>query len=557
MKINLSRVTTANIIIILAGLLLFLSFNGRLHLFDWDEINFAESAREMLVTNDYSTVRINYEPFWEKPPLFIWMQAFSMQIFGINEFAARFPNGIAGVITLLFLFSAGRRLSGFRMGWLWALVYAGSFLPFFYFKSGIIDPWFNLFIYGSLYTLILYTDPECHTSKNKLVLTGGLLLGLAILTKGPVAILVTGLSFAVFLVLKKFRVSVHPRHVLLYALATILAGGSWFLYQLLTGNHQIIIDFIEYQIRLFNTRDAGHGGFLLYHFVVVFFGVFPAALFMIPAFRNIYPSLSKENHYRLWNLAIMMTVLVLFTIVRTKIVHYSSLAYFPLTFLAAQYLDGKITLRSKSPRWITAIAGFLVMVYALAVILLSQTDRFKKYFLETNLIRDEFAKANLMADGGWKGIEWAPALLLIGGLVLFMWFNNRNNLRLAVISLFSGSLFFMYFSMVLIVPRVEAYSQRALIEFCSDVSDENSYVSTLGFKSYAVYFYARRMPPGIPPVLDLNSELEIPGSATLYVVMKNIRKDQFLEQYPGLEFLYEKNGYVFTRYTGTDHIGKN
>ena len=58
------------------GLIIFASFNGQSHLFDWDEINFAEAAREMIVTGNYSLVLINYEPFWEKPPLFFWLQAF-------------------------------------------------------------------------------------------------------------------------------------------------------------------------------------------------------------------------------------------------------------------------------------------------------------------------------------------------------------------------------------------------------------------------------------------------------------------------------------------------
>jgi 4-amino-4-deoxy-L-arabinose transferase-like glycosyltransferase len=90
--------------------LLFIPLTGRLHLFDWDEINFAESAREMLATGDYLTVRIFFEPFWEKPPLFIWFQVLSMKIFGVNEFAARFPNAIAGIFTLLVLYKQGRKL---------------------------------------------------------------------------------------------------------------------------------------------------------------------------------------------------------------------------------------------------------------------------------------------------------------------------------------------------------------------------------------------------------------------------------------------------------------
>jgi 4-amino-4-deoxy-L-arabinose transferase-like glycosyltransferase len=61
------------IIALVAGLF-FLPFLGHVHLFDWDEINFAESAREMLVTGDYFRVRVGFLPFLEKPPLFLGKQ---------------------------------------------------------------------------------------------------------------------------------------------------------------------------------------------------------------------------------------------------------------------------------------------------------------------------------------------------------------------------------------------------------------------------------------------------------------------------------------------------
>jgi len=60
------------------ALLFFVPFLGGVHLFDWDEVNFAECAREMLATGDYLRPQIDYEPFWEKPPFFIWLQALSM-----------------------------------------------------------------------------------------------------------------------------------------------------------------------------------------------------------------------------------------------------------------------------------------------------------------------------------------------------------------------------------------------------------------------------------------------------------------------------------------------
>lgn len=57
-------------IVALIGALLFIPFLGQVHLFDWDEINFAESAREMMVSGNYFQVQVNFQPFWEKPPLF-------------------------------------------------------------------------------------------------------------------------------------------------------------------------------------------------------------------------------------------------------------------------------------------------------------------------------------------------------------------------------------------------------------------------------------------------------------------------------------------------------
>ena len=85
------------IIIILSGIIFFIPFLGKVHLFDWDEINFAEAAREMLVTGDYRRVQIGFQPFAEKPPLFMWVQAFSMQIFGVGEFAGIFIVDLFGV----------------------------------------------------------------------------------------------------------------------------------------------------------------------------------------------------------------------------------------------------------------------------------------------------------------------------------------------------------------------------------------------------------------------------------------------------------------------------
>lgn len=164
---TIARPALYNSAIAIAAIILFVPLLGQVPLFDWDEANFAESAREMIVSGNYFTVQINFETFWEKPPLFMWLQALSMYLFGINEYAARFPNAIAGVITLLVIYNIGKKEFDYRFGLIWVLAYAGSILPHFYFKSGIIDPIFNLFIFLGIYQLARLTDIEKNKSSKR------------------------------------------------------------------------------------------------------------------------------------------------------------------------------------------------------------------------------------------------------------------------------------------------------------------------------------------------------------------------------------------------------
>ncbi|MEM8901833.1 MAG: glycosyltransferase family 39 protein, partial [Bacteroidota bacterium] len=207
------RKTRSDILIIAGvGALFFLPFLGKVHLFDWDEINFAEISREMIILQDYLRLYVNFEPFWQKPPFFFWLQAISMKLFGINEYAARFPNAICGLITLPVLYHMGKSLYSRRFGWLWAGTYFGSILPHLYFKSGIIDPWFNFFIFLGLYFLIVFywkkegKAPEhFNLSPYTYLLIAGFTLGMGILTKGPVAYLIVCLVLGIYWIRERFR----------------------------------------------------------------------------------------------------------------------------------------------------------------------------------------------------------------------------------------------------------------------------------------------------------------------------------------------------------------
>jgi 4-amino-4-deoxy-L-arabinose transferase-like glycosyltransferase len=528
---------------ILAGLVLFLPFIGITHLFDWDEINFAESAREMLLTGDYLNVQINFEHFREKPPLFIWMQVLSMKLFGINEFAARFPNTICSIFTLTALYRVGQRVHGHRFGLMWMLVYLGSVLPFFYFKSGLIDPWFNLFTFlGIAYFAYYFIYKQ---SRRLNLVLAAVFIGLGILTKGPVALLILLLVFLVYLFYQRFRIKSSFADVLLFTFVLVLVGGFWFLLQILNGNLEIIQDFITYQIRLFQTEDAGHGGFMLYHFVVMLLGVFPASVFAIRyLFKRTGRSKSEDIFLR-WMKILFWTVLILFTVVSTKIVHYSSMAYLPLTFIATLHIS-KLVRGNKFIRVIGKTLIFVIAVlYTLVVSAISQIEYLKSRIDLSEYIQDPFALDNLEARAGWHGWEWSIGIVFLLTLSYFLFIEKRN--RIKVYGLFASTALFTFLTVVFITPRIEEYSQHSAIEFYKSLESQDVYVATLGYKSYAQYFYSKIEPHGNIKASDkewlLSGEIDKPA----YFVMKIHRKDQYLQRYPQLELLYEKNGFVFTK----------
>ncbi len=413
-------------LLVLGGIIFFIPFLGTVHLFDWDEINFAESAREMIASGDYLNVQINFTPFWEKPPLFIWMQVLSMKIFGVTEFAARFPNAIGGIITLLVLYFIGKKLYNEKFGLLWAFVYMGSLLPHLYFKSGIIDPWFNLFIFLGIWYMYRYTLPENKGKTLDIVLSAAF-IGLGILTKGPVALLIFGLtSFFWILIYKKWKVILNLRFIFIYLLVLSFTGGFWFILLIVKGHGYVIMDFINYQIRLFTQEDAGHGGFLLYHFVVLFFGVFPASVFTIRSFRKFKDDDISQKSFRNWMMITFWVVLILFTIVNTKIVHYSSMCYFPLTYLATYIINKIIRNEIRFSGWMKGLLIFMAGIIGLLVIAAQFFIKYKARIIASGIIHDDFAVANLGAQVHWSGWEFIIGLILIVGVIISLgFFKNK------------------------------------------------------------------------------------------------------------------------------------
>jgi 4-amino-4-deoxy-L-arabinose transferase-like glycosyltransferase len=529
----------------------FILFLGEVNLFDWDEINFAEAAREMIVTGDYLNVRIDYQPFHEKPPLFIWMQVVSMKIFGISEKSARLPNAIIGIITIAFLINIGKKVFDRKFGYLWALAYFGSILPFFYFKSSIIDPAFNLFMFAGIYYLYRFSSQSIiyGNNNNRDILLAGLFTSLAFLTKGPVGFMLVFITWSVFWGFNARSFKLPIKQILIFTVISFLPAVLWYAALFIQQGGGLIGEFIIYQIRLLTTGDAGHSGPFFYHFVVVFLGCFPASVFVFRAFRKQTSDNSSQAIFKHFNIILLAVVLIIFSIVKTKIVHYSSLSYFPVTFLAAytmhKILSGEIRNKISTTIGVSVMGVILTILFIGFPLLLMNIDSFLPK------ITDKFTNALLQADVTWSGFELIVGIVMVAGTGLFIFYSRREEYLKSYFAIYLATALTIFLFMPVMAPKIEAYTQRAPIEFFKSLQGKDVYVHTLGYKSYAPFFYQKKEFTNSKYALKLTGkeyqEFLLTGniSKPAYFSAKINKLDRFLALQPDLKELYRKNGFVF------------
>lgn len=476
------------ILIIAVGLIFFIPFLGSVRLFDWDEINFAECAREMIVTGDYLHMQIDYRPFTEKPPLFVWCQAASMHLFGINEFAARLPNAIVGIITLLVLHHIGRRVRGNEFGLLWPMIYLGTLLPHFYARSGIIDPLFNLFIFLSVWQII-----RGEMDGKGRPLQAGLYAGLAVMTKGPVGLGLVVLTTLVTWVWQRRRAhaAFPARNLLVIILVAMSLPAFWLGIDAMQNGPRFLVENLAYQWRLLTTGEAGHAQPWYYHSVILLIGCYPASLFLFRGLSSAHDEDDTHRAMRRWMTVLFFVVLVVFSAVTTKIVHYSSMTYIPLTYLAATQIQAMIRGTRAWGRGLKTSVLIIGLVLTSVSVIVPWAFMNSEWMLSLPSFRDAFLRQAMSRKVEWIGIEHLVGLILLLGLISAL-IISRRSMRSAMILLFGSVAMFIAVFLPLVAPRIETYSQGAALDYYTSIRGKDVYTKPLTMKSYAHLFYTQK-----------------------------------------------------------------
>ena len=190
------------LVLLCTGLIRLLTL-GAYPLFDATEARYAEIARKMAETANWITPQIDYGvPFWGKPPLSTWATAVSLRVFGINEFAARFSSLLfcLGMVWLTYRLAVRRLNRDYALTA--AAVLATTALFFVASGSVMTDP---ALAFGTTLAMVAFwLAVKGDGSPDRLwgyLFFVGLAIGL--LAKGPVAVVLTLLPIALWVVWKK------------------------------------------------------------------------------------------------------------------------------------------------------------------------------------------------------------------------------------------------------------------------------------------------------------------------------------------------------------------
>jgi 4-amino-4-deoxy-L-arabinose transferase-like glycosyltransferase len=214
--------------VLLAGLALLVVGFQLGHTGLWtDESIYAQTAREMAQSGDWITPTLCGRPYLIKPPLYYWLAASAFHLFGENELAARLPQALFGMATILSVGWLATGLFPKKSGWL-----AGAALLTsigFTIGARVAGMDMLLLLCLTLSLICFFKGYRRSTARRPWFLASGFFAGLGMLAKGPLGLFIPALVILLFLVMKRDLGLITSRASLEAGLVALLTVSVWYV----------------------------------------------------------------------------------------------------------------------------------------------------------------------------------------------------------------------------------------------------------------------------------------------------------------------------------------
>jgi len=374
-----SWVTDLFFITFIIGIFYMLWLGGHA-LFTPDEGRYSEVAREMVVTHDYITPRLNGVVFLDKPALYYWLQASAIKLFGLKEWALRFWPALMGVLGCTVTYLAGRLLFTRRTGILSAMILATN--PLYYGAAHYAN--LDLEVAVLISNTLLFALLGLHTPSSSRLRTFFFILayvfaGLAALTKGLI-----GLVFPIviigswIIILNRWRL-LRNMHLITGLLIFTAITAPWcFLVQ--KANPQFFhFFFITQQFERFLTKaDFNNPSVVWFYIPIVLLGFFPWSIFLIQSLTQQLKLVFKQRQQNTAVLFLLLwaaIIFIFFSIPKSKTIGYILPLFPALALLTGNYLSNRFDKPYKTKKIVyslTLIAVIFLLILQLSAAYINQ-----------------------------------------------------------------------------------------------------------------------------------------------------------------------------------------
>jgi 4-amino-4-deoxy-L-arabinose transferase-like glycosyltransferase len=412
-----------------------------------DEGRYVEISREMAATGNYLTPRLNSVKYFEKPVFFYWLEAFSINLFGLNEFTLRLWPALFALFGCLAVAVAGARLFGRLTGLLGATVLATSLLYYGLSRAIILDMPVSILLTLALLSFLMGTHEAPGLKRRLYLWIFYAFAALAVLTKGLIGIFIPGLVIGAWILLlgewRMLKTLYIPSGLALFLLIT----APWHIMVGMANPEFYQFYFIHEHVQRYLTKVHGRYKPFWYFMPIVLLGLFPWSAFLVQAIKHNLPSTWRERHEHRDALFLILwagLVFLFFSSSSSKLAPYILPVFPPLALLVGRYLAAAWDSRD-FPGLRTGYLIFLVTSLLLAAAFLGLP-----YYWPIP------AQAQILGVYGYS----IASTLAIGGAAAWGLARYRN-LGWAVVAVAVTSVLFLL-QINAVAPRVDAKSVKQL-----------------------------------------------------------------------------------------------
>lgn len=271
------------LLIALAGLTFFFHL-GSVGLLGPDEPRYAQVAREMMDRGDWITPTLLGRTWFEKPALVYWLMGISYRLFGVSEWAVRFPSACLALCGVLWMYWLGTRVQSQRFGFWTAAVLASSCFYFGFARGGTFDLPLTVCVSVTL-GAFLWWDLAPTRTDHRWLWVFYFFLGISLLAKGLIGLVLPAGIIGGYLSLsstsvRDFFQRVNRTHWLLGSGLMVCSASIWYgpvIWQ--HGNAFIQEFFIAHHFQRYTSDKYHHTGPVYFYLPVILGGLFPWTLF--------------------------------------------------------------------------------------------------------------------------------------------------------------------------------------------------------------------------------------------------------------------------------------